>query len=96
MEERKIIFSNLLNGVPLGNVCKAFNKSESEIQADFKYIMQKVKNYCFLNGVPTIVGDSVEECRKQRHSIFPILKMVDLNKSPIYKITNRTFNGEAL
>ncbi len=96
MEERKLIFSNLLNKVPLGNVAQAFNKTETEIQADFKYIIQKVKNYCFLNGHPAIICDSIEQAQRLRYSIFPILKSINLDKAPEYKITNKEFNGEAL
>lgn len=96
MEERKLIFSNLLNKVPLGNIAQAFNKTEAEIQADFKYIIQKVKNYCFTKGVPPIMCDSIEDAQKSRYSIFPILKVLDLDKTPEYKIITQAYNGEAL
>ncbi len=94
MDERKLIFSNLLNGVPLDTVAQVFHKTCADVQADFNYIVQKIKNYCFLNAVPAIHCESIEQARKVRHSIFPILEVINLDKSPIYKITSTEFNGE--
>ena len=96
MNERKIIFSNLLNKVPVQNIALAFNKTENEILLDFKYIIQKIKNYCFLNSVPPIFCDTLPEAQKNKYSIFPILDKLDLEKAPIYKITYKELNKDGL
>ena len=96
MDERKLIFSNIINGVPLETVAQAFHKTDADVQADFDYIIQKIKNYCFINGVPAIICDSVEQARKVRFPIFAVLEVVNLDKSPIYKVTNKEFDGEGL
>lgn len=96
MEERKIIFSNILNKVPVLNIAQAFNKSENEIISDFKYIIQKIKNYCFINGHPAIYCDTIEEAQREKYSIYPILNVINLDKAPIYKVTNQKYNGEPL
>lgn len=92
-DERRIIFSNILNKVPLENIGKAFNKAESDLISDFAYITQKIKNYCFNNNIPPIFCDTIEEAQKNRHRIFEILPFVDLNKSPKFKIKYENFNG---
>ncbi len=94
MDERRLIFSNLLNGVPLTDVCKAFNKTEADVRAEFSYITQKIKNYCFLKGCPAIYCDTIEDARKNRYAIFPILRVVNLDKAPQFKIKHEQFDGK--
>lgn len=93
IDERRIIFSNILNKVPLESISRAFNKAESDIKSDFAYITQKIKNYCFKNNIPPIFCDTIEEAQKNRHTIFEILPFIDLNKSPEFKIRYENFNG---
>ncbi len=94
MDERRLIFSNLLNGVPLEDICNAFHKTEAEIRAEFSYIIQKVKNYCFLKGHPAIYCDTIEQAQKNRYAIFPILKIINLDKAPQFKIKHEKFDGK--
>lgn len=94
MNDRLLMFTNLLNKVPLEDVAKAFNTTEAAILVDFKYIMQKVNNYCFLRGVPAIRCETIFDAQRERLNIFPILKVIDLDKPPIYKIRHETFDGK--
>lgn len=94
MNNRLLIFTNLLNKVPLEQLAKDFNTSEAEILVDFKYIVQKINNYCFMKGVPAIRCETIYDAQRERLNIYPILKVIDLDKSPIYKITHETFDGK--
>ncbi len=93
INQRFIIFSNILNKVPLENIAKAFNKSESEIKSDFAFITNKIKNYCFKNNMPPIFCDTVPEAQKNRHAIFEILHLINLDKKPEFKIRHESFSG---
>jgi hypothetical protein len=94
MDERRMIFSNLLNKVPMENICKVFNKTEAEIKADFSYITQKIKNYCFKNNELPIFCDTIEDAQKNRRAIYPILNILNLEKKPEFKIRHEAFAGE--
>lgn len=96
MDERRLVFLNLINSVPLKNVAESFNKTELEIKASFDYIIQKIKNYCFIKDVPAICCNTIAQAKAIRHSIYPILDKVDLDKEPIYKITYRPYDGRTL
>lgn len=93
MDERRLIFSNLLNKVPMENVAKAFNKTEADIKMDFAFIAQKIKNYCFKNNVPAIFCDTLEDARKNRHAIYPILNIINLDIQPEFKVRHEAFDN---
>jgi hypothetical protein len=95
MDDRALIFSNLLNGVPLWQVARDFHKTESEVNYTFAFILRKIKSYCFLRqaqrAYPPIMASTVEEAKKYRLTCFSVLPKLNLEKSAQFKdINNET------
>lgn len=89
MNEQALIFQNLLNGVPVKQVCLAFNKTETEVLQTFSYVLLKVKSYVFLRqtrvGYPTIIASTIEEAKKYRLTCLSVLPKLNLSRPADFK-----------
>jgi len=84
-DERAIIFSNLLNGVPVWQVARDFHKqADGEVQRIFDFILAKIKSYCFERKLPPVLGSTVAEVRQYKAICFEILPKINLDKEPMY------------
>jgi len=87
---RSLIFSNLLNGVPVSQVCRDFQKSESEVMQVFHFVFRKRKSYCFLRStqkiaMPMVYGYTIEDAKKSRLTCLNVLPKLNLNKEAEFK-----------
>jgi hypothetical protein len=96
MDERALIFKNLLCGVPVWEVARAFHKNtEGEVMAAFNFVLKKAKSYCFERKMPPIFADSVEDAKKHRIVLLTVLPKLNLNKEAKFsKIFNEPFPGD--
>ncbi len=90
MNSKALIIANLLNGVPMEQVCKDFHKSESEVMNIFAFVLRKVKSYCFLrsataNAYPMITASNLEEAKKHRITCLTVLPKLNMNKEAEFK-----------
>ena len=89
MDNRALIFSNLLNGVPMQQVAREFHKSEQEITHIFSFILRKIKAYCFVRqtqkGYVPITASTIEEAKKFRITCLTVLPNLKLDKEPQFK-----------
>jgi hypothetical protein len=46
-EERRLVFTNVANGVPIQQVMSAFRKSEKEVMDDVRFVAKKITEYRF-------------------------------------------------
>jgi len=88
--ERKLIFTNLLNGVPLAEVAQAFNKqSEAEVVESFRFVALKIRGYIFQRAMPHVPCDTVAEAMQNRLLLMGILEKLNLETLPAFaKITD--------
>lgn len=83
--ERKLIFQNLLNGVPVAQVAQAFHRaSEKEVLEDFRFVALKIKCYAFQRAFPYIPMDTVAEAAQNKMAILDILSKVNLDVLPVF------------
>jgi hypothetical protein len=89
MDTRALIFSNLVNGVPVHQVCRDFHKTESEVMQVFAFILRKIKSYIFLRqtsvAYPTITASNLEEAKRLRLTCLTVLPKLKLDKEPQFK-----------
>lgn len=90
MDERTLIFSNLLNGVPARQVAEVFRKPEEEVMQIFSFILRKIKSYCFLrarqkDAYPIIVAHDVETAQAYRLTCLKVLPKLNLDTAPQFK-----------
>lgn len=89
-DDRALIFKNLLNGVPIQQVCRDFHKTESEVNQIFSFVLRKIKNYCWLRSatkvaLPMVHAGNLEEAKKYRIQCLSVLPKLNLNKDSQYK-----------
>ena len=84
-ENQKLIFSNLVNGIPLMEVARAFKKSPREIQDDFQFVSQKIQSYAFERRMPYIACDTIGRARLNRLILLDLLEKINLEVLPKYK-----------
>lgn len=59
-ERRKLVFTNLLNGLPVASITATFHLSEAEVMADFKFVMQKLRSYRFERAMVPVEGETIQ------------------------------------
>jgi len=91
--ERELIFINLLNGVPIADIAKAYNKqTEMQVMEDFYFVALKIRNYMFKRAMPFIPLDTVSEAMQNKLLVLDLLTKVNLDILPEFsKITVNKF-----
>jgi hypothetical protein len=84
-DERALIFTNLLNGVPVWQVARDFHRSEPDVMHIFRFIVRKIRSRRLERMEPPIVGNTIDEVRRQRIACLTILPKLNLDKDPRYK-----------
>lgn len=84
-DNRALIFTNLLNGVPVWQVCRDFHKTESDVMNIFRFILRKIKSRRLERMEPPIIGNCIAEIQRQRITVLTILPKLNLDKDPLYK-----------
>ena len=92
MEERKLIFTNIANGVPIAKIMEAFHKSEKEIMDIFHLVIRKINSYCASNDCPFVECGTIGDVRRNRFRLFPFVDVVNLDKPVIFKVTTQPFD----
>jgi hypothetical protein len=100
MDNRSLIFRNLINGVPVDRVARDFQLSESEVMNTFSSVFRMIKSYCFVgargyrkkgdpvasvHAYPIVVGSTVEDARKHKLTCLHVLEKLKLDSAPKYK-----------
>ena len=84
-DERALIFTNLLNGVPVWQVARDFHRSEPDVMHIFRFIVRKIRSRRLERMEPPIVGNTIDEVRRQRIVCLTILPKLNLDRDPRYK-----------
>jgi hypothetical protein len=91
--ERKLIFINLVNGVPIHTVAQTFHReSERVVLDDFRFVALKIKSYMFSRAMPFIPLEHPHEVAQNKSLVFDLLNKVNLDVLPAFsKITSSEF-----
>lgn len=89
MEESRLIFLNIANGVPIIKLMQDFQKSEKEIMEILAFVASKIKNYTFKRGMPFIKCEVIEDIKNNKMRLLSIIDMLDLNKPIEFKVTSQ-------
>ena len=83
--ERKLIFTNLLNGVPIEQVAQNFHRqTEKEVMEDFRFVVLKIKCYAFQRVMPYIPMETVAEARTNKLQLLALVEKLNLDVLPVY------------
>lgn len=85
LDSRALIFTNLMNGVPVWQVCRDFRKSEPDVMNVFRFVLRKIRSRRLERMEPPIIGNTIDEVRRQRIVCLTILPKLNLDRDPRYK-----------
>lgn len=74
-EDRRLIFQNLANGVPMEKIMAAFLRSEKEIWEEVEFVGRKIREYRFRRHLPPLECQGIKAIRFNRQAL---LKTVDM------------------
>jgi hypothetical protein len=68
-ETRRLIFTNLANGVPVEGVMEGFHLSEKEVLDHFRFVARKIWGYRFERAQPYIKCETPNDAYHQRRAL---------------------------
>lgn len=93
-ERRRLVYTNLLNFLPVERVMVAFEMSEKEVMDDFRFVALKIRSYKFERQMPPVAGETIELARANRVDLLITLGKLNLNRDPTYsRIEMLPFEG---
>ncbi len=92
-DERVLIYSNLLNGVPVWKLMETFHKSDKEIMDVFRLVSRAVIHYCFKRKMPPVFCDGIAVAQKHKRTILPLLTKINLDKDST-KVTHNQLGAQ--
>jgi hypothetical protein len=72
-EERRLIFQNIANGVPLEKVMAAFSRSQKEIWDEVEFVGRKIREYRFRRHLPPVEHKGLRAMRFNRRVLLETL-----------------------
>lgn len=73
-EDRRLIFENVANGVPIQQVMSVYRRSEKEVMDDVKFVGRKIAEYRFRRHQPPLSCDNLNEIRINRRALLDTLR----------------------
>lgn len=72
-EERRLIFENTANGVPVEKIMAAFRRSEAEVAKEVEFVGRKIREYRFKRLMPPLACGTVKEIRWNRLALLDVV-----------------------
>lgn len=73
-EDRRLIFENVANGVPVEDVMAAFRRSHAEIDREVAFVAKKIKEYRFRRQEPPLQCETMHDIRWNRLPLLDTLR----------------------
>jgi hypothetical protein len=88
-EDRRLIFSNVANGVPIQQVMSVYRRSEKEVMDEVRFVGKKIAEYRFRRHMPPLGCDTLNEIFVHRAALLETLnKLGDVYLSTSLLIPN--------
>lgn len=75
-EERRLIFQNVANGVPMERIKAAFRRSEEEINRDVEFVGRKIREARFRTRMPPLDCMGPKAIRWNRRALLDTLRQL--------------------
>lgn len=69
-EERRLIFENYANGVPVEQIMAAFRRSEAEVTREIEFVGKKLREYRFKRHLPPLACETLRDIRFNRRALL--------------------------
>lgn len=81
-ERRRLVFSNLLNGVSIEQLMATFKLSAKEVMDDFDFVARKIRSYRFERGQPFLLCDTIANASGAREALLFTLTRINTDTDP--------------
>jgi hypothetical protein len=78
-EDRRMIFSNVANGVPIQQIMSAFRRSEKEVMDEVKFVGWKIGEYRHRAKLPPLNCESLKDISWNRLALLETLQKLGPN-----------------
>lgn len=72
-EQRRLIFENVANGVPMDKIKAAFRRSEEEVWREVEYVGKKIREARFRTRMPPLECQGIKAIRWNRKALLETL-----------------------
>lgn len=69
-EERRLIFENVANCVPIEQIMTAFRRSKEEVEREIAFVAKKIREYRFRRRMPPLECDDVRSIMWNRRALL--------------------------
>lgn len=69
-EERRLIFENYANGVPIEQIMVTFLRSEAEVVREVEFVGKKLREYRFKRHLPPLPCETLKDIRFHRRALL--------------------------
>lgn len=73
-EQRRLVFENVCNGVPIPGIMQAFKLSQLEVEQTVAFVSKKIKEYRFRRHMPPLECDNDFDRRWNRRALLETLR----------------------
>lgn len=73
-EERRLIFENVANGVPIQQIMSVYRRSEDEVMREVQFVGKKVAEYRFRRHLPPLACANLNEIRWNRLALLDTVR----------------------
>lgn len=74
--ERRLIFENVANGVPMERIMAAFRRSEAEVWREVEFVGRKIREARFRTQMPPVEVQGLKAIRLNRLVLLETLRQV--------------------
>ena len=75
-QQRRLIFENAANGVPIERIMAAFRRSEAEVWRDIEYVGKKIREARFRTRMPPLDCLGIQAIRWNRKGLLETLRQL--------------------
>lgn len=75
-QERRLIFENVANGVPIERIMAAFRRSEAEVWREVEFVGRKIREARFRTRMPPIDHQGMKAIRFNRLALLETLRQL--------------------
>lgn len=81
---RRLVYTNLLNGISVEQVMDALHLSEREVLEAFRFVAVKIRSYKFERQLPPVPGETIDIARANRLDLLLTLSKLNTATDPTF------------
>lgn len=93
-EDRRLIFVNVANGVPIPQVMSVFRRSQKEVDDEVRFVARKICEYRFRAKLPPLACSTLTEISWNRLALLETVSKLGSNYLGTSLILPKIYSGD--